>query len=183
MDPRQVARDPDGVMRCRECGFRYELEPRQVVEQSRSGLDKVTSALQSVPVEYRPIRPSPDIWSVNAYTAHLADAADVISYRVRTIAREERPKLAYHDQDQAVEDTHADERPAGRSLEQLAHEVNDFCRLVEGYDPAVWQRVGVHERAGDVRLADIAQDMPHELNHHADDIRHVGEQVRQGAAT
>jgi hypothetical protein len=181
MDPRQVVRDSDGAMHCPECGFRYDLDPQEVVAQSRSGLQEVDEALRTVPEAYRRVRPSPDVWSVNAYVSHLTDTVDVISWRVRAISQEERPHLPNHDQDQAVEDSHADERPADRSLEQLTHGVDAFCRLIEGYDPATWQRVGVHSRAGEVRLADAAQDMPHELHHHARDIRQVGERVEAGA--
>ena len=39
------------------------------------------------------MRPQPDVWSVNAYVAHLPDAARIISERVQAIAAQENPWL------------------------------------------------------------------------------------------
>jgi hypothetical protein len=180
MDPTQVIRDENGVMRCRECGFSYNLAPEEIASRSGSGLAAVQEALATVPTAKRALRPSPQVWSVNAYAAHLADAAVVITERVRAITEQDRPPLPYHDQDQAVEEGHADEQPADASLIRLEGSVAGFRTLTARLAPEAWDRVGVHARAGDVTLREVAHDMPHELEHHAMDIRRVGEQVQGG---
>ena len=177
MDPRQVVRGDDGVMRCRVCGFRYGLNPREIVERSETGLDAVEAAVAAAPEGIRRRRPEPAVWSVNAYTSHLADAATVILGRTVTISEQDEPSLAYHDQDQAVEESRADERPVDESLVRLRESVREFQRYVAALPPDAWDRVGVHERAGRVRLTEIAHDMPHELQHHAGDIRDVSERL------
>jgi len=174
MDPSQVSRDESGVMRCRECGFGYNLAPGEIAERSRSGVGAVRAAIAGVPEASRHRRPSPGVWSVNAYVAHLADAAGVIRDRVRAIMELDRPALPYHDQDRAVEEGNADEQSADVSLRRLEDAVAGFQRLIMPLAPEQWDRVGVHERAGEVTLREIAHDIPHELEHHAMDIRRVG---------
>jgi len=180
MDPSQVTRDERGVMLCRECGFSYNLEPGEIVRRSAGGLTVVREAVAGVPEAYRHLRPSAMVWSVNAYTAHLADAAAVILGRVHAIAEQDRPPLPYHDQDRAVEDGRGDEQPADASLIRLSETVTSFRDAINHLAPAQWDRVGIHARAGEVRLREIAHDMPHELEHHAVDIRRVGEEVQAG---
>lgn len=177
MDPQQVKRDADGVMRCGECGFAYGLDPKEVAKRAGSGLEAVRRAVAGVPEALRNRRPSPAVWSVNAYTAHLADTAEVIDWRVRRVAEQDRPLLPNHDQDEAVERSRADERSVEESLALLERRVRAFQEYVEKLAADAWGRVGVHSRAGEVRLSDVAHDMPHELEHHAGDIRRVGEQV------
>jgi hypothetical protein len=174
MDPSQVMRDDHGMMTCRECGYRYSLTPSEIVERSGSGVAAVRAALAGVPESYRGIRPSPEVWSVNAYAAHLADAAGVITNRIQAIAEQDRPLLPYHDQDQAVEEEHSDEQEAEGSLLRLEETVAAFRTSVTSLTPEQWDRVGVHARAGEVSLREIAHDMPHELEHHAMDMRRIG---------
>ncbi len=172
MDPNQVIRDEAGVMKCRECGFAYNLTPHEINSRATDGLAAVRAALAAVPVEHRFLRPSPDV-------AHLADASRVIIWRVKTIAEQEDPPLPNHDQDRAVEDSHADNRLSSESMEELARAVEEFRQYTDHMPAEAWGRTGIHSVAGRVKLADIAHDMGHELEHHAADIRQVGEKVQR----
>ena len=177
MDPTQVIRQPDGSLQCRQCGFSYTLTSEEVADSAGRGLVAVRAAVAGVPENAASRRPAPDIWSVNAYTAHLADAAGVIYDRIRLIAEQDRPLLPWHDQDQAVEEGRHDQTPAGDSLGHLEGTVRTFQEYVWALPRGAWERVGVHAKAGEVRLSEIAQDLPHELEHHAGDIRDIGAQV------
>jgi hypothetical protein len=174
VDPTQVKRDPDGVMRCVRCAFRYDLGPAEVAERAGTGLQAVQKAVEATPEDRLGRRPAPDVWSVNAYTRHLADAAQVILNRVNTIAEQDRPALPYHDQDEEAAEVSADEIPARESLAPLEQRVRAFQDRIRSLPPDAWDRVGIHARAGEVRLSEIAQDMPHELEHHAMDIQSIG---------
>jgi hypothetical protein len=177
MDPTQVVRDEHSTMRCRECGFPYDLPPHEVVRRARAAVESVRSAVESVPEDQRGRRPQPDVWSVNGYVAHLADAATTIGERVRAIAETDRPPLPYYDQDRAAVERDYDGQPAEQSLARMSATASDVAGYLATLPPDAWQRTGVHERAGDVRLTEIAHDLPHELEHHAEDIRRIGEQL------
>lgn len=181
MDPTQVVRDPDGSFRCRECGFRYALTREEIVRTCTDTVPAVRNAAQAVPDALRTRRTQPQVWSPNAYCAHLADAAELIEKRVRRIATEERPLLPGYDQDAAAEAGQFDEVPIDASLPRIEAAVVRFTTLLDGLDDTAWQRVGMHEEAGELRLRDIAHDMPHELTHHAGDLRRIGAEL-QGRA-
>lgn len=174
MDPQQVVRGDDGVMRCKQCGFAYNLDSRETARLTRDGFDAFQFAVVAVPERLQPRRPAPDVWSVNAYAAHMAEAANVIYERVRNIVEQERPTLEWYDENEAVERGRYDDRPALESLEPLRESVAAFRRYLEVLPRGAWDRVGIHSRAGEVRLSEIAQDMPHELQHHAEDITRIG---------
>lgn len=182
MDPQQVVRDETGIMRCRECGFPYALSQTEVAERADRGLAAVEEAIGGVPLDRRHRRPAPDVWSVNAYTAHLAEAAEVIAGRVRVLAEQERPPLPSYDQERAVAEGRYDERRAEDSLARLRVTVRDCVAHVRALPPEAWRRSGHHAEAGEVYLSDIAHDLAHELEHHAGDIRRIGQQVG-GTAT
>jgi hypothetical protein len=173
MDPKQVVRTPEGL-RCRECGFAYTLSPVGVADQTIAGLAMVEAAGSAVPQERRGVRPKPDVWSVNAYLAHLPDAARIISERVQAIVEHDNPWLPWVDESQAAEQGRYDERPAEESLAELRPLAEAFAAYIRKLPADAWERVGTHSTAGEVQMRDIAHDMPHELKHHAEDIRRIG---------
>ncbi|HEX6506967.1 MAG TPA: DinB family protein [Chloroflexota bacterium] len=173
MDPTQVIRGDDGIFRCRQCGFSYDLDRVETAQRAADDFETFRTVVLESPEEIRGWRPAPEIWSINAYTAHMAEAANIIYERVRNIAEQDRPVLEYYDEQEAVERGHYDDRPAVESLEPLRESVEAFRRCLESLAPDDWDRVGIHSRAGEVRLSEIAQDMPHELEHHAEDITRI----------
>jgi hypothetical protein len=177
MDPQQVTRDPNGTLRCRNCGFAYNLAPGQIVDQAVVGLEAVIAAVASTRLDIRHVRPSPRVWSVNAYTAHLAEAMEIVSGRVRLMVEHDRPTLQWYDENETAERGRFDERPADQSVRQLEQEITSFIDYAGSLPPEAWTRPGIHSTAGEVRVSDIAHDIPHELHHHAADIRRVGASV------
>lgn len=176
MDPQQVKRGPDGVPRCSQCGFTYNLEPAHLLTAVRAGLEKVRAALAGVPAEERSARPSPQVWSANAYLGHLHRVAELINQRVAAIAGEERPELPAMDQDQTVVVGQLDEVPGEVSLARLETAAQAFEEHINSLPEGAWDRVGRLEGAGEVSLRDVAHDLPHELHHHGEDLKRLGGQ-------
>lgn len=177
MDPQQVIRDNDGTFRCRDCGFRYALDATSAASAAEQGVVAVRDAVSVTPDALRSRRPRPEVWSINAYTAHLVEVGDLVLGRVRAIAESDRPHLPAYDQDAAADAGRFDERPAEESLPKLEAEVQAYAAYLRGLPQVGWRRVGMHAEAGEVRLCDIAHDLPHELTHHAADIGRVAAQL------
>jgi hypothetical protein len=177
VDPRQVVLEDDGTFRCRECGFRYALTGPELIGAVGSTLGQLREAALAIPVELRRQRTAPEVWSPNAYCAHLADATELIEGRVRRIATEDRPFLRGYDQDAAAEAGRFDEVAMKPSLDRVDAAVAGFLSVIEGLPASGWDRQGVHEEAGPIRLRDIAHDMPHELIHHTGDLRRIGAEL------
>lgn len=178
MDPKQVRPDGEGVWRCGECGFEYNQSPAAVAIATANGLAEVQAALAQVPEAMRGQRPAREVWSVNAYMGHLADVGELVSERVRRIGTEERPFLLNQDQDARVADLGYDAVPANDSLVRLVPAASAFQLQMQSLPEGAWDRVGVHSTAGEVRMGQVAHDLPHELHHHAQDIRRIGRQLR-----
>jgi len=102
MDPTQVLRGDDGVFTCRECGFRYALSGAEIARVCATTVVEVRAAALAVPESLRARRTAPEVWSPNAYCAHLADASELIEGRARRIVSEDRPLLRGYDQDEAA---------------------------------------------------------------------------------
>jgi hypothetical protein len=172
-----VLREPDGTFRCRECGFRYALTGPEMLAVVRENVGRVRQAARAIPVEVRGQRTAPEVWSPNAYCAHLADATELIESRVRRIATEDRPFLRGYDQDAAAEAGRFDEVPVEPSLDRVDAAAARFLEVIEVLPDDGWDREGVHQEAGAIRLRDIAHDMPHELIHHTGDLRRIGAEL------
>ncbi len=170
MDPQYVVRGEDGILRCTQCGFVYDLDPLQTAEQAFSGYERFQFAVLAVPEARQAVHPSPGVWSVNEYAAHMEDVANLVYERVRNIAEQDGATLEWFDPDEVVERGRYNQRPAVESLEPLQVSVAAFKRYVEVLDPGVWNQVGNLENAGEVRLSEIAQDLAHELTHHTQDV-------------
>jgi len=183
VDPRQVVRQSDGTFQCRECGFRYALSGPEMVAVVREAVGQVREAALAIPVEVRGQRTAPQVWSPNAYCAHLADATELIEGRVRRIATEDRPFLRGYDQDAAALAGRFDEVPVEPSLDRVDAAAARFVEVIEALPAAGWELEGVHEEAGAIRLRDIAHDMPHELIHHTGDLRRIGAELTGPART
>jgi hypothetical protein len=181
MDPRQVLRECDGTFRCRECGFRYALSGTEIIQTCTSASGEVRDSALAVPERLRARRIAPAVWSPNAYCAHLAEDTELIEDRMRRVATEDRPWLHAYDQDTAAERGKFDDVPVEGSLQRIDGAVGRFVALIAGLPEEAWQRVGVHEEAGEVLLRDIAHDMPHELVHHAGDLRRLGHELGRSA--
>jgi len=179
MDPTQVLRGDDGVFACRECGFSYALSGAEIAQVCATTIGDVWAAALTIPDSLRGRRTAPEVWSPNAYSAHLADAAELIEGRARRIVTEDRPLLPGYDQDEAAVVGHFDEVPMEASLPRIEAAVARFVSLVESLPESAWQRVGVHEEAGELRLRELAHDLPHELTHHAGDLRRIGAELQE----
>ncbi len=61
MDPAQVVRDENGMMRCRECGFTYGRSREEVVDLTGQELEAVSKALAGTESTRRHLRPDPSV--------------------------------------------------------------------------------------------------------------------------
>lgn len=182
MDPRQVHSDPDGILRCSQCGTGYDLEPGTAPGAVREQAASFVAAVTGVPASARDQRPDPRTWSVNGYAAHTADVLALLTRRLRLILTEDSPELAGYDEDGEARRGRFDDIPAQQSVTAVAAQAADAVAVLEqvAADPdadRLWQRRGVHLEQGELALWQVACDIVHELHHHAADVVAVGHRV------
>jgi len=182
VDPRQVRPGDDGVLRCAQCGTRYDLEVTAAAGAVRGAAAELVAAVTATPASARDQRPDPGTWSVNAYAAHVGDALRVLAGRITRLVEEDRPDLPAWDHERDVERLRQDTVPVQRSVmvvtEQAAVVVAVLERVAADPDAErLWRRTGTHPQLGEVGLWQVAGDAVHELRHHAADVVAVAHRV------
>ncbi len=104
------------------------------------------------PVELMRQRPFAGKWTPNEILGHLADSEWVFGYRLRAILTEDRPALAWFDQDSWVaRANHNDHDPA--DLRELFRTLRVFnLSLWRGLSPVDLERSGIHDKRGEESL-------------------------------
>ncbi|MCZ6765809.1 MAG: DinB family protein [bacterium] len=92
-------------------------------------------------------------WSALQVIQHLADSDLVWAYRIRLVIAEDRPELRGFDQDLWAQGLRYRDGETRRALEQfeVLRELN--LELLDGLDPATFERVGIHSERGEESLA------------------------------
>lgn len=186
VDPRQVRPDPDGILRCTQCGLAYELAPREAAAALREYGAALVAAVTETPEPGRDQRPDARTWSVNGYAAHAADVAGVLTARMRQVLDEDSPELDGYDEDRVARRGGFDDVPARESTVLLVERVADAALVLDGVatgDDAerLWRRAGAHPSQGEVALWQVACDLVHELHHHTGDVVGVAGRVEASA--
>ena len=126
-----------------------ERDPIEVLDETPRVLVRV---IAQNPVELMRQRPFEGKWTPNEILGHLADSEWVFGYRLRAILTEDRPLLAWFDQDSWVaRSNHNDRDPA--DLLELFRTLRVFnLSLWRGLSPADLERSGIHDKRGEESL-------------------------------
>jgi hypothetical protein len=109
-------------------------------------------------------------WSVAQNVHHLADSHMNAVARLRLILTRERPPLSAYNQDDWAELPDAKRAPIESSLLFLEGMHERWCDLWESLNDEQWQRVGMHEQAGEMTLDHILNVYSNHCDAHIDQI-------------
>ena len=118
-------------------------------------------------------RKRPRGWSGFDVLCHLLDTEIVHSFRIRKVLSEERPQIAFFEQEKWVRALRPfrDADPA-RLAARFAALRADNVAILSAISPRQWLRGGVHPQAGPLTVADLALRM---TRHDAAHLRQIGE--------
>jgi hypothetical protein len=175
VDPHQVRPDDEGLLRCTGCGFAYDLDPAGAAAAVRRRSADFVAGLATVPQSAVDQRPDPRTWSVNGYAAHVADVTGLMCTRLHRVLEEDHPDLLAYDEALRAERGHFDTIPVQRSITELSEHVVDAVAVLDrvSADPdadGLWRRTGEHPEQGELAMWQVACDLVHELQHHAQDV-------------
>ena len=150
-----------------------DRDPIEVLEETPRVLVRV---IAQTPIELMRQRPFEGKWTPNEILGHLADSEWVFGYRLRAILTEDRPALAWFNQDTWVaRSNHNDRDPA---------ELLELFRTLRAFNLSVWrglssadlERSGVHDKRGEESLGLMLKiTAGHDLWHLAQMARYVQE--------
>lgn len=154
--------------RCPECGVDVaELTPQDVAAAIRASLPRWQAALSREDVAERP---SPGVWSVLEYGAHVRDVFRVMHYRLDLLLTREAPTFPDWDQDgTAVEDDYAGQDPRAVAT-QLAAAGRGMADALDAVLRRDLERSGTRSNGSVFTVRTLGRYAWHDVAHHLHDV-------------
>jgi DinB superfamily len=160
-------------MRCDECGYDYDVLPRDALSRRIVDLaDEVARALRALDHPAALRRPAAGVWSPLEYACHVRDVLLFQDRRVRQAQEEDEPRFAPMNRDErALAERYNEQEPAVVAAETGAA-AEALAATLDTLPGAGWARTGGygHPQPQLVTVEWVARHTVHELVHHLLDI-------------
>lgn len=121
-------------------------------------------------------RPAPCEWSANETLGHILEAERRgFNGRIRTILAEDRPALQGWDQVGVAAARHDELRDPEELLAEFLPLRTEGVDLVRSLQPSDLPRTGLHDRVGEVSIADLVGEWVHHDRNHVKQILSVAQ--------
>jgi hypothetical protein len=110
----------------------------------------------------------------------VADSEQLYAERMKRIIAEERPPLLNADPDIWVPALACHEREPAEEIALIRATRQQMARILRAQPPGAWQRIGVHNQAGELTLEQLLHKAVDHLQHHVEFIR-AKRQALEGA--
>ena len=111
-------------------------------------------------------KPAPEKWSARQILHHLTDSEIVLAYRLRTLLSEKQPILKAFDQNEWSATLAPEQEELAFLKSAFEANRNLTIRLLKKIPAALWEKKGVHEKAGEMRTYDlVVRNTNHCLKH------------------
>jgi uncharacterized damage-inducible protein DinB len=136
-----------------------------------AGIDSLQPAIEGLSHEQLRARPIAGQWSTLEVLCHLADTEAVFADRMKRVLAEDRPPLLAMDPDQYITSLACDQRDATEEIAVVRTTRQQMARILRSLPPEAWQRIGVHNQAGEQTLEQLVRKAVDHLKHHLEFIR------------
>ena len=161
------------------------ISPRDAVVAVRSFPRRYRALLVTPGSDDRPDavfrrRPDPSTgrtWSALEYTAHVADMLDHLGPAIHRVTFEDRPSIAFFDNEERAAQQRYNELDRAEVLGWLDLACAELAAVLEGVNPDDWTRTA-RVPMGEQDALTLARNGVHEGSHHLRDVQRVLAQVR-----
>ena len=136
-----------------------------------AGADLVNQAIRGLNDEQLQMRPVPGMWSPLEVVFHLADSEALFAERMKRVLAEDRPPLLFSDPDGCVAALACHQRDAANEAALIALLRRQMTSILRAQPDSAWQRIGVHNTAGEQTLEQLVKKAIHHLAHHLEILR------------
>jgi hypothetical protein len=133
--------------------------PDDLVEMLRITPVLLRSLIGNVSDEQARVLPAEGEWSVVEIAAHLADADEKASDRIRRMTAENEPPIEGYDQVELAERRRYREMNLSEVLDRFDRLRAERVTLLEPLDAAGWDRTGRHNQVGVISLYQLTLHM------------------------
>jgi uncharacterized damage-inducible protein DinB len=151
----------------------------EIIDNYVAGIDSLQPAIEGLSPEQLRARPIEGQWSTLEVLCHLADTEAVFAERMKRVIAEDRPPLLAMDPDQYISTLACDKRDAAEEIAVIRTARQQMARILLAQPPEAWQRVGVHNQAGEQTLEQLVRKAVDHLKHHLEFIRAKREALMQ----
>ena len=129
-------------------------------------------------------RPVPGKWSTLEVVCHLADFEPVYADRMKRVIAEERPTLLSADEQRFAASLAYHDRDLEEELTIIERTRQQMARILRTLPASAVERIGVHNEAGPLTLADlltrVTKHVPHHVAVHRRETKGAGPAVMNG---
>ena len=139
---------------------------RSLIDQYLKGSDDLRMAVRGLEREDLLAHPVPGTWSIQEIVIHLADSDLVISDRMKRVIAEDNPQLIGFDETRFVKGLHYNEQSIEDAVNLFELNRRQMARVLAKLPDPAFNRVGLHNERGPLKLSDLLAGAVNHLKHH-----------------
>jgi uncharacterized damage-inducible protein DinB len=141
-------------------------EMAHLIEEYLAGPDLVRQAVTGMNPEQLLSRPVAGKWSALEVVCHLCDFEPVYADRMKRVIAEERPPLLGADEQRFAATLAYHQRELDDELLLIERTRQQMGRILRTLPESTLERVGIHNEAGPLTLADLLKRVTNHIPHH-----------------
>jgi hypothetical protein len=139
---------------------------RKLIEDYEKGGDDLRMAVRGLEREDLLAFPVPGTWSIQQIVIHLLDSEIVFVDRMKRVIAEEKPSLIGYDETKFVQNLFYDEQSIDDAVTIVELNRRNFARVLKKLPDAAFDRVGIHNERGPLKLSELLALSVGHLKHH-----------------
>lgn len=139
---------------------------RKIIEEYEKGGDDLRMAVRGLKREDLLAHPVPGKWSIQELVIHLLDSDLVMADRIKRVIAEDKPALLAFDENKWVANLHYEEQSVEDAVTLFEINRRNLARVLKKLPHSAFDRVGVHNERGPLKLSDLVAFGVTHLKHH-----------------
>lgn len=137
-----------------------------LIEEYARGAERPAEAIAGLSQEQLNAFPIPGTWSIQQIVLHLLDSDLVASDRMKRVIAEVEPQLIGFDESAFARHLHYEKLDVNAACQLFALNRQLTAVILRNLPAEAFQRIGVHNEAGPLTLAQLVQTYVDHLAHH-----------------
>jgi uncharacterized damage-inducible protein DinB len=142
-----------------------------LIDSYLTGTDFLSQSIAGLTPDQLRSRPVPGKWSTLEVICHLADSEQLYAERMKRVLAEDRPPLLNADPDGWIKALACHDRDAAEEIALTKYIRQQMARNLRAQPDAAWQRIGVHNKAGEQTLEQLLRKAVDHLTHHLEFVK------------
>jgi uncharacterized damage-inducible protein DinB len=139
---------------------------RKLIEKFDAAASSIRSAVAGLTSAQLKTRCEPGLWSIQEVVVHLTDGDAIGIDRMKRVIAEDNPSLLCADETAYNDTLHPHEQSLDDALLQFEVSRRQFARVLRLLPDDAFRRIGTHNVAGELTLADLLQTYVDHVDHH-----------------